>query len=76
MYMKARLLLILLLSPFILCAQNIFTNDVEICLKLAGNNRRSLEKLLQSYKTDKERYAAALYLIKGMAHHAQAGKII
>lgn len=75
--MKARLLLIFLLSPFILCAQNIFTNDVEICLKLAGNNRRSLEKLLQSYyKTDKERYAAALYLIKGMAHHAQAGKII
>lgn len=76
MHMKARILLTLLLYPFILCAQNISTNDVEQCLKLAGNNRSSLERLLHSYQNDKERYAAAIYLIKGMAHHTQAGKIM
>lgn len=56
-------------------AQSQYPQSVADALLKAENNRKSLENVLNHYKNDKERYAAACYLIANMPLHAQAGII-
>lgn len=47
---------------------------LERALKMAGENRRELEKVLDHYSGDPERYEAARWLISNMPlHHSKAG---
>lgn len=57
-------------------AQQLYPPQVEESLSKAGSNRTSLESVLKHYQKDKERYAAACYLIANMPMHSQAGKIV
>lgn len=56
-------------------AQLPYPSQVEESLSKAGSNRASLENVLKHYQKDKERYAAACYLIANMSMHSQAGRI-
>lgn len=56
-------------------AQLPYPSQVEESLSKAGSNRASLENVLKHYQKDKERYAAACYLIANMYMHSQAGRI-
>jgi hypothetical protein len=53
------------------CTQNQtgFSKELEHALRLAGNNRPELEKVLQHYKNDELKLRAALFLIENMPHH-------
>lgn len=57
-------------------AQSVYPSQVQEALSKAGSNRTSLESVLKHYQKDKERYAAACYLIANMPMHSQAGKIV
>lgn len=54
-------------------AQSLNPSQVEKALLKAGKNRASLERVLKLYQNDKEKYAAACYLIANMPLHSQAG---
>lgn len=56
-------------------AQSLYPSQVEKALLKAGKNRASLERVLKLYQNDKEKYAAACYLIANMPLHSQAGAI-
>ena len=56
-------------------AQSLNPSQVEKALLKAGKNRASLERVLKLYQNDKEKYAAACYLIANMPLHSQAGAI-
>ena len=43
--------------------------DLETALELAGNNRKELEAVLDHYKDDPEKLAAAKFLIENMPAH-------
>lgn len=51
-------------------AQLPYPSQVEESLSKAGSNRASLENVLKHYQKDKERYAAACYLIANMSMHS------
>ena len=57
-------------------AQPVYPSQVREALSKAGSNRACLESVLNHYQKDKERYAAACYLIANMPMHSQAGKIV
>ena len=42
---------------------------LEEALRLAGDNRLELEKVLEHYKNDKQKYKAAIFLIENMPGH-------
>ena len=63
---------ILLLIVFIFQSCQNYPDDVNATLKLAGNNRKELEKVLTYYKsseTDSLKYKAACHLINHMKWH-------
>ncbi len=45
------------------------SSRLEIALKSAGDNREELEKVLQHYRNDKQKYLAARFLIENMPGH-------
>lgn len=57
-------------------AQQTTDAEVEHALYQAGDNRASLETLLQGYARDKEKLAAARYLIANMVWHKVSGRVI
>lgn len=64
--MKKILICSLILSFLAACSGN---KRLEQALRFAGENRGELEKVLEFYKHDDERYAAARFLIENMPHY-------
>lgn len=64
----ARLWPFLLLCGLLLagCSRN---ERLEYALRFAGENRSELEKVLELYRYDEEKYAAACFLIENMPHY-------
>lgn len=57
-------------------AQHTTEAEVNHALSLAGDNRSSLEALLEFYEKDKEKLAAARYLIANMVWHKVGGRVM
>jgi len=58
-----------LLMAFATIACSSYSADVERALKLAGENRAELEKVLEHYKDDPLKYKATVFLIGNMPDH-------
>lgn len=66
---------LLLLFHCISCVQGNLQNRVETVLEQAGKNKCELEKVLSHYQREKEKLAAARFLIANMLpHHSFIGK--
>lgn len=72
--MAAAMLSLLFIVP--VKAQQTTDADVEHALNQAGDNRASLEALLQTYAHDGEKLAAARYLIANMVWHKVGGRVL
>ena len=64
--MKYKLLIVIMLL-FAACSSA--KSDLEVALELAGDNRAELESVLDHYKDDPEKLAAAQFLIENMPAH-------
>jgi len=64
---KIRWVFIILLFPLLFSCHKI--SRLDHALKLAGENRPELEKVLEHYKNDQLKYKAAVFLIENMPGH-------
>ncbi len=76
-----RLSILLLLLPALCFAKTVgerFPAAVECALQEAGNNRKSLEKLLRYYQKagNAEKYDAACFLVANMRWHSLGGTVL
>ena len=60
---------ILIFIAILLVSCNTTKNDLAVALELAGSNRAELESVLDHYKGDPEKLAAAQFLIENMPAH-------
>ena len=70
-------MLLLVLWTGVTAAQTGVPPEVEQSLALAGKNRASLEAVLAEYERsgEREKYAAACYLVAHMRWHSQGGRV-
>ena len=68
-------LLWLLLTGCLCACKTSVPPDVKDALKLAGDNRSSLEKVLKRYRREPEKFRATCFLIANMPLHNQYAKI-
>ena len=64
-----RQMIYFLLITFLSVSCSHYPVDVEQALELSGDNRVELEKVLEHYKNDSQKYKAAQFLIKNMPGH-------
>lgn len=67
--MKKIIYIISLFICIMSCSRNNNCNNLEQALLLSGNNRKSLESVLNHYKNDSLKYLAACFLIENMPYH-------
>lgn len=67
--MKSLIPICTLVIALIACKDNTIDSDLEIALKLSGDNREELETVLANYANDAEKLAAAKFLIANMPGH-------
>lgn len=73
---KKLLLLLFLLQIIGVSARSFIPDSLQTALEKSGENRETLLALLKKYRGNKEKFAAACFLIHGMPYHEQGGRVL